>query len=906
MVTGTRLVTGFSTPTPVTTLNTEQILQSQPSTLSQALNQIPTFKNSVNPQSQGAGTTGANAASFLNLRGLGVQRTLVLLNGRRVVPSTSLGATDISILPSALVRRVDVVTGGASAAYGSDAVAGVVNFILDESFVGVRGELQGGISSRGDNQNYRVSLAAGARFLDDRVHLLASVEHYESDGIPDTYGRAWAQRSCAPIANPAVTTANPASPSNPSRLNACGVRAANSTYGGLISSGPLAGTQFVAGGASAPFVFGTLRSTDSMVGGDGVDGLWDNSLTGEQERTSLFGHLSFDVTDYLTLNVEALYAQAKASYDSTYPFETSNAFTIFRDNAFLPADVAARMDTAGIASFRMGRLDRDFGMTAVDAWNRTFRIAAGATVRLGGGWSLDAYYTHGRNRYRADTVNDQIYPNVFRAADAVRNGANQIVCRSTLTNPNDGCVPINLFGEGSPSQAALDYVLGTAQQWATTTQDVASLTVRGEPFALPAGPVAFAAGAEYRRESSFQIVDPLSTTILSCAGIQGCPTSINGQLGIFERTNPQPYDGRYNIREAFAEILAPILQDAPFARSLNLNGAARYTDYSTSGGVTTWKVGVDYQPIEDVRLRVTRSRDIRAPNISELFTPPTQAASSSTVTDPSRGGVSNPGVNVRNAGNPDLVPERADTLTAGVVFRPRFLSGLNLSVDYYRIRIAGAIGQLGAQSLVNQCFEGNTTLCALITRDANGIITTIDNQQLNIASLKTSGVDIEASYRLPLTQLAQGLDGTITFRGLATYLHELVSQNPGAAPIDRAGDVGAGTPHWQATLSMTYENGPLDIFLQERFIGAGKFDNTLTPRDIDRNVVDSVFYTDITARYRFGEAARHVELFVTVNNLFDADPPLVGSFSRFGTTEANRSIHDVVGRQFTGGVRFRF
>jgi outer membrane receptor protein involved in Fe transport len=474
-------------------------------------------------------------------------------------------------------------------------------------------------------------------------------------------------------------------------------------------------------------------------------------------------------------------------------------------------------------------------------------------------------------------------------------------------------VPLNLFGFGSPSAAALAWVTGTTVQDQIVKQDVAEVSIGGSPFSSWAGPVSVAAGGGYRRESSAQTVDDTATLLRHFTGdYRGWPTALEGQLGGWERTNPQPLAGHYDVKEAFAEVGIPLLVDSPLGESLELNGAIRYTDYSTSGEVTTWKTGLVYRPIADIQLRATLSRDIRAANINEMFTGPTQGQAN--LTDPAYpvGDPNNrPVVIARSFGNPVLKPERADTTAVGVILRPRFLPGFTASIDYYDIDIRDAINTLGSQTIIDQCFQGATALCSLLHRDSTGVLVSVDTPYLNIARRATDGIDLETAYQI---QLGSGM---LNVRGLATYIHKLTTENPGAAVIDAAGQTGGGggVPHWMANLSADWKtSGGFGLFVQERYIGPGALDKTLPATTLDpaANHVASVFYTDLTLSRQFGTPNEHhlnAQAFFTISNLFNRAPPMApAAYFVFGASNGgtNASLFDIVGRQYTAGIRLRF
>jgi iron complex outermembrane receptor protein len=512
VVTGSRVVRdGSQAPTPVTVVSAEQLDVASPGPIGVALNQLPEFRGSVGPQTGGVSSTGPNSGSFLNLRNLGAGRTLVLLDDRRAAPSAILGTTDTNLLPQELVKRVDIVTGGASAAYGSDAVSGVVNFILDTDFQGLKGSLQGGTSTHNDAGSGKFTLTGGTNFAGGRGHVVFSSSYYDSSGINET-DRTWSNEKWGLL--PGTT--------NPKLLiHSPNVVIGSATSGGVIVSPPFAGVQFGPGGVLMPYNRGTNNTFLNQIGGDGA---WPyTNLLANLTTKSFFTHVKYDVTSSLEVFGEAAFAEAHNNYMQVqqYSIVGLNGLTLFSGNPYIPAALQQQMTALHVPAFLMGRLDSDLGAPATgDALNDTYNVVAGLKFDAGGGWTVDGYYEHGDNRQRIDTLNNVNYEHLYAAADAVTNPATgSPVCRVTLTNPGlyPGCVPINLFGQGSPSKAAAAYVLGTSSYITRLHQDVASASVRGEPFSTWAGPVSLGGGAEYRRESVGQTSDAVSQQIKGIA-----------------------------------------------------------------------------------------------------------------------------------------------------------------------------------------------------------------------------------------------------------------------------------------------------------------------------------------------------------------------------------------------------
>lgn len=906
-VTGSRIRRdGMTTPTPVTSVSAEDLSVAAPTTLAAGLTQLPQFNNSSVPEgAPAAGWTGASGASILNLRGVGQNRTLVLLDGRRIVPSSRRGTLDVNLLPDPLVRRVEVVTGGASAAYGSDAVSGVVNFILDTDFTGVQANLQGGMTELGDNENVKANIAGGMD-IGEKMHLMAALDYYHVNAIKDATARSW-QQSWGVIANPLAGQAG-----QPARLTRANVRSRQFTEGGLILTGPFAFQQFLPGGTLAPFVAGSDVTSATQVGGSGDDLSWYNYFTPDNTRGSGFAHLSYQVSDSLSLYVQGLVGKNDSSYLAPPAGgQFANWFiTIYGDNAYLPQNIKQTM-TAN-QSFRLGRAgDLDYGASKeIKQENLLQSVTGGLKAHLGD-WRLDAYYQYGRTDSDIYMDNAIRLDRIYQAIDAVQSGS-QIVCRSTLMYPTNGCVPMNVFGVGAPSQAAIDWVTQDISQKQLVQQHVADISLSGSPFSNWAGEVSFATGISWREDTFRQDVYPVALhsgtdipVISPALGYKGLPTVYSGSANIFERGPSASPRGSYNVREAFGEMQMPLLGKTALSRSVDLNAAVRYADYKGSGGVWAWKAGIDWQLTEDLRLRGTRSRDVRAGSLSERFD---SSRGPGNVTDPTTGTATPYAITVVAGGNPNVNPEKADTLTFGAVYRPQWVPGFALSVDVFDISIDGAIGQLGAQAIVDQCFAGALQLCQYIDRDSSNVISVVRNLFINTDQSKTRGMDVEASYRHPISLFGGGEQ--LTVRVLASYIDELSTTLAGAAKVDRAGQTGlaGGAPDWQSTLNLTYERGPFSATLQERYLAAGKYDSTWTTGvQIDDNTIDAAWMTNL----QFGfdgewQGLGQYRVSLNVNNVFDVSPPLVASFGFTGSQSTNSALFDVYGRRYTLGLRVKF
>jgi outer membrane receptor protein involved in Fe transport len=897
VVTGSRIRGTFASPTPVTSIAQTDLQAAAPATLAEGLQQLPSITPGGGPSAGGG--TGHGGQNFLNLRSLGNNRTLILLNGRRMTPTGPDNLIDTNLIPQGLVQRVDVVTGGASAAYGSDAVAGVVNFVLDTHFTGLKVDLSSGISQRGDNSEQKLSVTAGASLLDDRLHIIAAGEYYHDDGVP---GDARAFRRTAPneLANPDGTPKlirgddlrTPYTPGGMVVVGQGGTAAANNQILGIM---------FGAGGTPMPYDYGTIasdigRANGSQNGGDGYRVSTGQEIIRPLVRKTLYGRAEYDVSDNLHVFAEGSYGYSLSDFLSS---PVTRTLTIDRSNPYLAeADPAlvAQMTALGVTGFQLNRVFTEQPQNHTANKNQNIRGLGGVTGTIAGNWDWDVSYQYGRDRNDAPMYDNLIVGNLARAVNTVRSG-NGIVCADTLsTDPAvraaaAGCMPLNPLGAGAPSQESLDYVFGTSQSRTTVTQQVADANVTGTLLDLPAGPLKAALGGEWRKITARIVADPLS------------------QAGGFRLVNQQNFYGKYNVKEVFGELDIPIFKNAPFAKSFGLNLAGRHTDYSTSGGVNTWKVGLSWQVVDSVRFRATRSRDIRAPDLSELFA--TGRQNNITIDDTLYTGRSYFSVPNKTLGNPGLKPEVANTWVAGVVLQPSFLPTFNLAVDYYDIRIKDAITSVGGNDAVQQCnLSGQTsTLCDFVIRDpaTEAVIGTLTSPA-NLAEQVARGVDVEAGYKVPIDHLFGGDPGDLHIRALASY----VAKNRTSSPLltvvyDDAGNGTASLPHWRGNLILDYDRGRFSAFTQIRYIGAMTWDKSrVLGVDTDFNHVSPQVYVDSQFSVHIPAFGHEQTIFLNIHNLLDKKPPYDPSVGGATPLPTNTNLFDQVGRMFRIGVNLRF
>ena len=916
VVTGSRISrAGFSAPTPVTVISTDTLARKAPASIADGLNQLPVFQNSTSAQNTAfTASNRVRTGNYLNLRSLGQARVLTLFDGERLVPTGNAGGTDANLIPQQLVERVDVVTGGASAAYGSDAVSGVVNFVLNKNYTGLKAFAQRGVSTYGDDGNYRIGAAAGASLLDDRLHVIGSVEYFQSYGM---------LRSDRPKINRLIirtgtgTAANPFNFAEDTRLN-------TSSFTGLpfYNGGPnnnkqvtIAGVpqQFASDGSLVAFNPGIPTGVANLsIGGDGT--IIKPSccyLVPPSKIQQYFGRAGYDFTDNFHGYVQLSYNRS-ATDDRQIPNRNNNISVIYPENAYLNLTPVQR--TALFGSSPSVKLGKTWDPADVPG-DESGETARGLTITAGlygafadGRFKWNANYIHGKSNYRS-FVEENETARLFAATDAVRDASNNIVCRVAITNPGlyPGCVPLNMFGTGNTTAAALGYMKTISWFRDVNRMDLGNVNVSGDIFNTWAGPVSIAIGAEIRKQSFDQTSNSDPAVPVDFTGIRGIPTTtVNGvtRPTVFKyiSTNVAAASGDYTVKEIYGELDVPLLKDSPVGQSLDLNAAGRHTHYSTSGSVNTWKVGLTYQPISDIRFRGTISRDIRAPTLFELNAG--ALTQLQTITDY----LTNRTLQVYQitTGNKNLTPEIAKTLTGGVVLTPSFIPGLSFSADYFRIRIRNAIGIPYGVAQVNDICRQNpaNVLCANFTRAPDNTPISVATPIINAASFKSEGIDFEAAYR------RQVLGGDLSLRALATRLLSFERRlAPDQPNIEFAGtndfvfeQYNLPQPKWRATFEQTFTSGGTTISFQERMIGSYARSKQFV---YAQNKVDAVWYVDLNLTQGLTTAAGHkFELYGTINNLFNKQGPTWSNSQQPGLSyPTNRNTYDIVGRYFTVGVR---
>ncbi|MGB9989191.1 TonB-dependent receptor domain-containing protein [Massilia sp. SM-13] len=929
-VSGSRIAArGFSMPTPTTSLSTADLEKAAKPNLFNTLTELPALQGSTGrTTSTNSTSSGIQGLSSLSLRGLGTIRTLTLLDGQRVVGANVTGVTDVSQFPQLLVKRVDVVTGGASASYGSDAVGGVVNFVTDKRFTGFKANVQGGQTKYDDDRGATVQAAWGRGFMDDRLHVTVSGEFTKENGIESPgfgevgpNGRTWYQ-------NPAYSV-RPLAQTNDGLPQYRVIKHAQqyqySKYG-LITSGPLQGTAFGDGGVPYQFQYGsngkptgTGAVTNCInpfcIGGDlsGSVGAGTN-LAMEFKRQVAYTRVSYDLTPDHTLYFTANFGQV-ASHFSPNPGAAKNAnLTIQCSNPYVPASIVAACAQNNITSFQYGTANAIFpeniNVHPVRTQRRFVVGAEGKFPAFGKEWRYDAYVTHGENKTNIDVHDITLNARYNAAIDAVRLPDGTIACRNTVARAS-GCKPFNIIGNNPVDMAAWRYIAPEQgpRQRTTQSQQVGSFNLNGEVFEGWAGPIALATGAEYRREkyrvrgdaygngvwqespnNEYYPVDPLLNTSIGNNWYAG--NYHNGK-------------GEYSVREAYVELNVPLFKNATFGEA-NLNLADRETKYSTAGSIGSWKLGATWQtPVDGLRLRGVTSKDVRAPNLSELYAAPLVV---NNVVQYQGNTIS---VQERTIGNTNLRPEVARNNTFGIVLsQPKWAPGFSASVDYFDIEVKGVISALTIQQEVDLCVAGNQEICSamVLNSPGNNYVTL---QAFNLASLKTKGFDIETSYRTNLDKL--NLPGRFTFRALATRnLHYITDSGVvGTIPVDNAGSNMSNTPKWKLLAQQTWDHDKLSLTLSERWISDGVYRNdfiecqtgcptsTIIHPTIYSNKMKGATYFDLGGSYNF---SKQLQFYFKIDNLTDRDPEAAPQNN--ASYGINPALYDVVGRTYRVGLRY--
>ncbi|MCP3729850.1 TonB-dependent receptor [Sphingomonas sp. MG17] len=910
VVTGSRTISnGNNSPTPVTVIATDTLKDLRPTSLTESVQVLPVFSGSrsqtSNPSATGGVGGGNGVAAQLNLRNIGANRNLVLMDGRRVPPTSISNIVDADVIPQLLIERVDTVTGGVSAVYGSDAVTGVVNFITNKNFTGVKAYIQGGMSEYGDAGQMSAGVAAGSDLFGGRGHLTLSYEYRDDEGVDRRSARPWFNR---PVVVGSGTVAAPYRLITNATL-------ANLPFGGRITCTgvcPVNGQYFASDGVLSAFVPGTTYAgtPNTQVGGAG--GYVDLTLKAEQRMHQMYGRFDFELGENINF---FLVGSANYKRNSFYTDEVQlQNITMSRTNAFLAPSYQAQIPTA---TFTFNRMFAQPERANAVPESRQLMATLGLNGKVGS-FDWNFAYTRGSSRLETLLRNNVNNQKLSAALDVVTNAGGQPVCyaatQAATAAAYASCVPLNLFGPTSASAAAIDYILDDTPYVAQTNQDDVIADISGSPFDNWAGPVTVALSGEWRKQT-FESSSAASPVMYAdCTNLRFNCTARNVTTGagtfLYRQTFPASPQIKQSVWEVAAEANVPLLRDTAFFKSLDLNGAVRYTSYDTVGDYWTWKIGADWHLNDDLRFRGTISRDIRAPTLNDLYAPTSVVIVNNQ--DLLTGATNQvPSVNVPN---PNLTAEIGKTWTVGGVYKPSFIPGLSLAVDYYSIKIDGAITTVqGFQANIqNGCnLNGVSLYCDLIVRNAAGTVTSWLVRPVNLAQIETYGVDFELNYNGRLFGQAFNL------RGLAAWQPHIRYIQPSVPTIDQGGVAFGSTgltssPSVRLTGIASYAvTDAFKVSAMYRWRNRMKLwgDPTVVWA-AGEGTVAPYGQMSLNLSYEFKPSTiGSAEVFLNIQNLFNAIPPAAnapgtstspGGFGGFAITD------DPIGRFWTAGVRFRF
>ena len=862
-------------------------------------------------QSSSSGDGGVNAGiSAVNLRNLGTSRTLTLINGqRRVSAGATSSEVDINTIPVAMIDRIEIVTGGAAAIYGADAVTGAVNIITKRDIRGFNITASNGLSSRGDAREVMVSAATGGKFADDRGSFAIGATYSKiaslimGDRISEIEG------GLTTFANPANTGSNDGIPDNITRQF-------KSLYMSRIPTYQLGGKHYVVEGESyrearceiliSP---GALQNCGG-VGSDGATAWIEEQIRGGNESFAVMANVDYALTDAIHYRADFSFSDSKfngvghhwhEANRSVYFGGRSGAVATL-DNPYLPASVRQQMLAAGVSAISINRKFANFPITEQRIDRQSFTLGQSLGGALVGKLDWQAFWQYGRTETDAVRKNIPWQSHWLAARDVTTNPVTgQAMCRDAAARAA-GCIPINIFSVDRPSDALLAYVMADAHNRRVNTLQTFGASVSGSVFALPYGDVSIALGAEHRREGLKTTVDAMVK---------------NRELvHTFSPVGFEPeLDVSSSVTEAYGEIVVPVLKDIPFARRLELETAYRYSDYNTVGTTHTWKAGGTWVPFDGLTLRATRSKSVRVPNFGDLYAPQSTSTPAGYVNPcdvtsyfqnatrtancralgiltplPSTAsGQSIPPVIV-GGGNLNLKPETSNSLTLGAILQPRFIPGLTLTADYWNIDIEDAITTFSFTQVLNLCVDLPTIenqFCKRIGFDpATKLPVNIQATAVNAARITARGIDFGAHYRRPLGAGRLNL----SFKG--TWLLKNVTQStPGVSTgnVINDGDW-RNNQHFRANLLAAYGIGKFNIALNTQFMSASKFDPNAASEQYEDNSVPARIYNDLSLGYEISEK---YSLGIGVKNVLDVKSPNMAS-----PIFNNYQVFDRIGRYF--------
>jgi iron complex outermembrane receptor protein len=906
-VTGSRIRRlGEIAPTPVTVITGDSIVDSGVTNVADLLHRMPNTLIGLSPETSN-NTIFASGLNNTDLRGLGSNRTLVLVNGRRFIsgaPGSS--AVDLNNIPTAMIDRIEITTGGSSAVYGSDAVAGVVNIITKTSHDGVTIDVSTSRPRQSGGEEEYVSLTFGSDL--GRASFITNLSWTRQKQI-SFYDRDFLTNAPIVVRNP---NPNPEDPNDPF--------AVVWGFGEQVLASYTKSSTFVAGGTRYTFgEAGNLRPQQlgeplppltsgrvDYLGGEGYSFAENSFIRTPLDRLNFITNMTYEFNDDHQMQFELNLSKSDAYGESSPAFLN---FITYGDNALLPQDARDLISQQNLGfdprgAVSMGYLASDFGNRKYSQERTLARVSLGFDGAINDNWMYDVYMTSGHVQADTEWYGEMFEQRFYDAIDAVEIDG-QVVCRDANARA-DGCLPLNVFGRGLYDDAAYDWVSTDAIRRSSIQQHVIGATVTGDIMELPAGWLAAAFSAEYRKEKAKTLPDPAM------------------RAGLLFNNQSQPLSGEFDVKEISAELSVPLFEGLPFMESLTFETAGRAMRYSTSGSDTAWKIGLNWEVNDDLRVRINRSKSVRAPNIGELFNPPGQTFSS--LTDPCASsrvdalpeqykstilancaaqgiptdfepsqewyGSTRPGFII---GNTDLTNELAKDITVGFVYTPSFVDDLSITVDYWKFDMTNMIQSFGAQALVTFCYQSSTldnAFCPLIERDPTTFeITNYFVKPVNAAESRTSGVDIETNYRFTTDF------GDFGVRWIATYLEERMFNQTGFAEDEVVQTGEQARPRWRNRLITSYSHEDFSAVLTMTHRKSSVLSNTWTPNQHNYNDVPSYITWDLTGRYN---VTNDLQVRAGILNMFDRTPP------RRPGMYNNGAYYDMLGQRFTVGVNYTF
>ena len=914
VVTGSRIAKkDYTSPSPITTIGAAQIEATGSLTTEKILNTLP----QVVPGFTAASNNPSDGTATVDLRGLGPSRTLVLVNGHRMTPATKASsAIDLNAIPAGLIKKVEVVTGGASATYGSDALAGVVNFVMKDDFNGLQITGQAGRTEAGDGANYDTSVILGSDIADGKGNITAFASYYKRDQVLAGL-RDWARYSNAGGSATGVAGRADNVPLNPFT--------ALPTAAGCAAGTSSANLSFATNGAARGYCndFDMTAAVNDRYNFSPVNNLMS---PGERISTAVFGKYNF--SDNVSGKLELFYTDNRQS--SQLAPTPMTGLNVSIDNPFITPSFAAALASRPNASadFVFRKRMEQVGARIQDHNNKQFQFVSGLNGTTATGFKWDVTASYGRTEFKDATYNDVSRSRMVAATRGTAAGSSTTSCGAAILAIFPTCTPFNLFGTNSASKAAVDFVRLNFTDTTVFERTVLNANIGGKLFTMPAGDVDFAVGAEYRKDDfAFE------------------PDAAHGTGDIFGFNAEKPVSGGFDVTELYGEVSVPLLANVAFAKYVGLELGVRHSNYSSVGNTDSYKAGAEWKVNDDFRLRAMYQRASRAPSSFELyqagdqgfpaFTDPcstknvnngtTRTLSAATIAfcttqlgfDPVVGGYVQPNSQIETEiyGNPHLKPETSDTKTFGFVYRPSYVKNLAVTVDYYDIQVKDYINTLygGAAGTVAACFaSGSMTSSSCFNSDiGKAAIFRLNTGELkvrtstgNVSELSTKGVDLTVDYRLPLGWLVKSggiFDDKLNVNLLVNYLNSYELDGVEYKGTAGAYNISATLPEYKATMSLGYKIG--DVKLTTNTTYYAKMDNQGNIPDFqDGGYIGTpaYFVTDVQARWN---VSPRTELVFGVNNVMDKEPPVFDN-SPDGNTDPNS--FDALGRAYYAGFKLKF